>query len=39
MDNQTLKGLCKDKGISLGGQASLKHKYVFALLRDALVQP
>jgi len=37
MDAATLKGLCKDKGILLNGPATLKHKYAFALFRDALI--
>jgi hypothetical protein len=37
MDAATLKDLCKEKGILSNGPSTLKHKYTFALFRDALI--
>jgi hypothetical protein len=38
MDEPALKALCKQKEIMPKGRATMKHKYVFTLLRDALIQ-
>jgi hypothetical protein len=38
MDEPSLKGLCKRKGILLKGWSTMKHKYAFMLLRDAMMQ-
>jgi hypothetical protein len=38
MDEPALKALCKQKGIMPKGRATMKHKYAFTLLRDALIQ-
>ena len=38
MEESALKALCKDKGILTTGRSTMKHKYAFALIRDALMQ-
>jgi hypothetical protein len=37
MDESALKTLCKQKGILPKGRSTMKHKYAFALFRDALM--
>ncbi len=37
MEESTLKALCKKKGILPKGRSTMKHKYAFALFRDALM--
>ncbi len=38
LDESALKALCKDKGILTTGRSTMKHKYAFAVIRDALMQ-
>ena len=38
MDESALKALCKQKGILPKGRSTMKHKYAFLLLRDAMMQ-
>jgi hypothetical protein len=39
MDEEALNILCKEKGILTKGRATLKHKYAFAPVQEALIQP
>ncbi len=38
MDESALKALCREKSILPKGRSTMKHKYAFALFRDALLK-